>query len=167
MCTVRTGAAIALEAYRRGHQVTLVTSHPETIEVAKRDEQRWQCCGYRSFEDLEALMDHHIARLMQDAVVHCAAVSDYRAAGIFAPSPGTRFHADDLTWQDDQKTPALLDRSAGKVKSDESELWLRLMRAPKLVDMIRKERNYLGFLLKFNLQFTLAHVKFISIPEKS
>jgi phosphopantothenoylcysteine synthetase/decarboxylase len=165
--TGRTGAAIALEAYRRGHQVTLVTSHPETIEVAQRDEQRWQCCGYRSFEDLEGLMDHHIARLMQDAVVHCAAVSDYRAAGIFAPSPGTRFHADDLTWQDDQKTPALIDRSAGKVKSDESELWLRLVRAPKLVDKIRKEWNYRGLLVKFKLEVGLSDGDLLAIAEKS
>ena len=165
--TGRTGASIALEAYRRGHQVTLVTSHPETIEVAKREEQRWQCCGYRSFEDLEALMDHYIARLMQDAVVHCAAVSDYRAAGIFASSPSTRFHADDLTWRDDQKTPALLDRSAGKIKSDEPELWLRLVRAPKLIDKIRKEWNYRGLLVKFKLEVGLSDGELLAIAEKS
>ena len=28
--TGRTGAGIALHAYRRGHHVTLLTSHPET-----------------------------------------------------------------------------------------------------------------------------------------
>jgi phosphopantothenoylcysteine synthetase/decarboxylase len=165
--TGRTGAAIALEAYRRGHQVTLVTSHSETIEVVKRDEQRWQWCGYRSFEDLEALMDHHIACLMQDAVVHCAAVSDYRAAGVFATSPGTRFHAGDLTWHDDQKTPALVDRSAGKVKSDEPELWLRLVRAPKLVDRIRKEWDYRGLLVKFKLEVGLSDDELLAIAEKS
>jgi phosphopantothenoylcysteine synthetase/decarboxylase len=165
--TGRTGAAIALEAYRRGHHVTLVTSNPKTIDVGQRDEQRWQCYGYRTFEDLEALMNHHITLMQQDAVVHCAAVSDYRAAGIFAPSPGTRFHADDFTWRDDQKIPALLDRSAAKVKSDEPELWLHLVRAPKLVDKIRKDWGYRGLLVKFKLESAVNDSDLLASAEKS
>jgi phosphopantothenoylcysteine synthetase/decarboxylase len=165
--TGRTGAAIALEAYRRGHHVTLLTSHPETIDEGQRDEQLWQCFDYRTFENLEALMNHHIAGLHQDAVVHCAAVSDYHAAGIFAPSRGTHFHADDLTWRAEQETPALVDWSAAKVKSDEPELWLRLMRAPKLVDKIRKEWHYRGLLVKFKLEVGLSERELIAIAEKS
>src|SRR5439155_27337659 len=59
--TGRTGAAIALEAYRRGHQVTLATSHPEVIDQRDLNLQLWQCVPYRTFEDLEALMTQQIA----------------------------------------------------------------------------------------------------------
>src|SRR5476651_744033 len=89
--TGRTGAAIALEAYRRGHQVTLATSHPDIIENRHFEAACWQCFPYRTFEELETLMARHIADLKQDAVVHCAAVNDYQAAGIFAPGPDTHF----------------------------------------------------------------------------
>ena len=83
--TGRTGAAIALEAHRRGHHVTLATSQPNTIEYGYLDAHSLKCLPYRTFDDLEALMAHHIADVKQDAVIHCAAVSDYHAAGIFAP----------------------------------------------------------------------------------
>jgi phosphopantothenoylcysteine synthetase/decarboxylase len=162
--TGRTGAAIALEAHRRGHHVTLVTSHPETIDDAKLDAERWQCLPYRTFEDLEALLVQHIARSKQGAVVHCAAVSDYRVAGIFAPAPGTHFDETDCAWNG---TPRLLDRSAGKVKSDDPELWLRLVRAPKLVDKIRGEWNFQGLLVKFKLEVGVTEEELLTIAEKS
>src|SRR6478752_4714284 len=83
--TGRTGPAIAREAFRRGHDVTFATSHPETISdlrgSAVLNAERWQSHAYRTFDDLEELMIRHIAETTQDAVVHCAAVSDYRAAG--------------------------------------------------------------------------------------
>ncbi len=34
--TGRTGAGIALEAHRRGHRVTLLTSHPESVVSLRR-----------------------------------------------------------------------------------------------------------------------------------
>src|SRR5947208_1143899 len=100
--TGRTGASIALEAYRRGHQVTLVTSHPEVIDALDPDPSRWRCIPYRTYADLEALMAEHVAG--QDAVLHSAAVADYLPAGVFAAS---------------QVGGALTmhDRSAAKVKS--------------------------------------------------
>src|SRR5476651_2474545 len=82
--TGRTGAAIALEAYRRGHLVTLATSHPEVIDALDPDPARWRCLPYKTFDDLEALMVQHIAKAELDAVVHCAAVADYLPAGIFS-----------------------------------------------------------------------------------
>src|SRR5476651_807264 len=81
--TGRTGAAIALEAYRRGHEVTLATSHPEVIDQTNLDPARWRCHKYRTFDDLEALMVQHIADGKQDAIVHSAAVSDYLCGGVY------------------------------------------------------------------------------------
>ncbi len=148
--TGRTGAAIALEAYRRGHSVTLATSHPEVIDQTNLDPERWQCCAYRTFNDLEDLMIATIAFARQDAVVHCAAVSDYLCDGIYASAAGT-----------------LLDRSAGKVKSDAPELWLRLVRAPKLVDKIRGDWDFRGLLVKFKLEVGISENELRAIAEKS
>jgi phosphopantothenate---cysteine ligase (CTP) len=152
--TGRTGAAIALEAYRRGHQVTLATSHPEVVDLIDPDPGRWCCIAYRTFDQLEDLMIKYIALGKQDAVVHCAAVADYLPAGIFAASHtpnGLTMH----------------NRSAGKVKSDEPELWLKLVRAPKLVDKIRAEWDYRGLLVKFKLEVGVSEADLLAIAEKS
>jgi phosphopantothenoylcysteine synthetase/decarboxylase len=152
--TGRTGAAIALEGYCRGHHVTLVTSHPEVVGAVDLDPARWSCIAYRTFDQLEDLMIKHIAPGKQDAVVHCAAVADYLPAGIFAASHtpnGLTMH----------------DRSAGKVKSDEPELWLKLVRAPKLVDKIRAEWDYRCLLVKFKLEVGISEADLLAIAEKS
>ena len=162
--TGRTGAAIALEAYRRGHQVTLVTSQPDVIEYRHLDAACWQCFPYRTFGELEALMARHIAELKQDAVVHCAAVNDYQAAGIFAPELDTHFDERTQAWTGPGK---MLDRAAGKVKSDEPELWLRLVRAPKLVDKIRSDWGHRGRLVKFKLEVGVGETELLAIAESS
>src|SRR5262245_15028262 len=136
--TGRTGASIARCAAGRGHEVTLLTSHPEAAGQAGGDPANLTVVPYRTFEDLRSLMNEQVPRGGHDAVVHCAAVSDYLAGGVYAPSEGTRFSVDDRRWRsDDPLGPALEDRTADKLKSDEPEVWLRLVRAPKLVDLVR------------------------------
>src|SRR5262249_22960853 len=76
-----------------------------------------------------------------------------QCAGVYAPAPGTRFRAEDAHWvAAGTGEPAVADRSAGKVKSDEPELWLRLIRAPKLIDFIRTDWAFHGVLVKFKLE---------------
>src|SRR5581483_840968 len=84
--TGRTGAQIAVEGWRRGHIVSLLTSHPEAAGDQPGD-GRLKVYRYRTFEDLEQLMREHILEGNLDVVVHSAAVSDYQAAGIYAPAP--------------------------------------------------------------------------------
>src|SRR5262245_61996552 len=84
--TGRTGAAIALEAQRRGHAVTLLTSHPEVAaELAEGRElgERWSLRHYRTFENLQSRMEECVRSGVFDAIVHCAAVSDYLPAGVY------------------------------------------------------------------------------------
>ena len=162
--TGRTGASIALEAYRRGHHVTLATSHPETILETGLDPVRWQCRKYRTFDDLESIMAQQISREAPEVVVHCAAVSDYRVAGAFAPVAETAFDESTLHWTGPGE---MRNRSAGKLKSDEPELWLRLVRAPKLVDKIRTDWAYRGILVKFKLEVGLAPEALQTIAEES
>src|SRR5262245_11358528 len=103
--TGRTGASIAVAAARRGYDVTLLTSHPETATGAP---DGLAVKSYRTFGDLRDLMSTHLRGGRFDGLVHCAAVSDYLVGGVHqAPAE-----------------PAL-DPSVGKLKSDAPELWLR------------------------------------------
>src|SRR5437764_14241317 len=87
--TGRTGAAIALHAHQRGHNVTLLTSHPEAVETIDHAPltQRWALRRYTTFEGLREQMQACITSPGLDVVVHCAAVSDYLSAGSYAPPP--------------------------------------------------------------------------------
>jgi phosphopantothenate-cysteine ligase/phosphopantothenoylcysteine decarboxylase/phosphopantothenate--cysteine ligase len=167
--TGRTGAAIALCAHDHGHDVTLLTSHPEAIVDLRRNEplpvDRWRPYRFRTFADLQNLMADEIQHGGYDAVIHCAAVSDYDAAGIYAPRPGTRFLPEGGTWSG--SPPALVDRAAGKVKSDEPELWLRLTRTPKLIDEVRGTWGFRGVLVKFKLEVGVSDEQLLEIGERS
>lgn len=160
--TGRTGAAIALEAWRRGHRVRLMTSHPEAVADLAADltlDDRWAVETYRTFDDLHGLLERRV-RENPDAILHAAAVSDYIAAGVFAPE--AKF--DEATGQ---YAGRFVDRAAGKVKSDEPELWLRLTRAPKLVDLFREPWGFTGTLVKFKLEVEKTDDELLAIAERS
>jgi phosphopantothenate---cysteine ligase (CTP) len=193
--TGRTGAALALSAGKRGHHVQLITSRPEAVselwseealpepldvvsdqalaEAVRRCgkefmdrvfESRWRTTTYRTFDDLAALLEQSVTEKRFDVIVHAAAVSDYLVAGVFSPASGTTF-GEGGCWQG---TPAaLVDRSAGKVKSDEKELWLRLKRAPKLIDAFRSQWGFQGVLVKFKLEVDVNEARLIEIAEMS
>jgi phosphopantothenoylcysteine synthetase/decarboxylase len=164
--TGRTGASIAQEAHRRGHHVVLLTSRPESVPFPAAFD-RYTFMVYQTFEDLDALMARSIADWKPDAIVHSAAVSDYLSAGIFAPASSTHFDPKQFTWHDFDGTPTMLDRAAGKVKSDEPELWLRMVRAPKLVDKIRRDWAFRGTVVKFKLEVGVSEEQLLATAEKS
>jgi phosphopantothenate-cysteine ligase/phosphopantothenoylcysteine decarboxylase/phosphopantothenate--cysteine ligase len=169
--TGRTGASIALQAHDRGHQVTLLTSHPEAVadlrETGAPISDRWLIRRYRTFEDLQGRMGELIGAGGFDVIVHSAAVSDYTSAGVYAPARGTRFTPADLRWTAEGGTPTLEDRAAGKVKSDAGELWLRLVRTPKIVDQVRAEWGFRGVLVKFKLEVGIDEKQLLAIAEPS
>jgi phosphopantothenoylcysteine synthetase/decarboxylase len=155
-----TGAMIALAAHDRGHYVTLATSRPQSkhpqfplTHVRK----------YETFDQLHEIMTEAVPSGRYDCIVHSAAVSDYRPAGIFAPATGTKF--EDGGWHGDP--PALEDRSAGKISSDDPELWLRLVRTPKLIDLVRTKWQFRGVLVKFKLEVGLDAATLTDIAERS
>jgi phosphopantothenoylcysteine synthetase/decarboxylase len=160
--TGRTGAAIALEAHQRGHQVTLVTSHPEAVEQAPAE--RWSLRRYRTFDDLHERLQGLITSGGFDAIVHCAAVSDYQSAGVYAAPEGTTFDPATRKWSG-QGT--LNDVSAGKVKSDADELWLRLVKTPKLIDLFRSPWGFHGVLVKFKLEVAKSDDELLAIAKRS
>ncbi len=164
--TGRTGGSIALEAHRRGHHVTLVTSHPEAVEEPPQDE-RWNLRRFRTFEDLHERLATLIPAAGLDAVIHCAAVSDYQCAGVYASAAGTMFDPPSGTWRARDGMPALADKTAGKVKSDEDELWLRLVRTPKLIDLFRSPWGFQGVLVKFKLEVGKTDDELLDIARRS
>ena len=145
--TGRTGSAIATFARLAHHTVTVMNSI--TGPVAVKPFTGLTALGYRTFDELRALMADRIPGGSFDAIIHCAAVSDYLPAGVFAA---------------DRVTPI---ENAGKLKSDAPEVWLRLVRAPKLVDMIRHEWGFRGVLVKFKLEVGIDDEKLLSIAESS
>jgi phosphopantothenoylcysteine synthetase/decarboxylase len=163
--TGRTGARVALEAQRRGHTVTLLTSHPETVNPGPAE--RFTVRPYRTFEDLHDLMVSVISSGGLDAVIHSAAVSDFLGGGIYAPAVGTEFHPESGKWTAQTGAPALADASALKVKSHHPELWLRLVRAPKLVDLVRSTWGFRGVLVKFKLEVGIGETELLDIAEPS
>lgn len=167
--TGRTGARIALAAQARGHNVSLLTSHiDELMQTQNQDDLPWSIERFTTFDDLRALMEKAVRSENLDAIIHSAAVSDYQAGGIFAPAPGSRFEATDATWQSAPGClPALVDRAAGKVKSDEPELWLRLVRTVKLVDCLRRDWGFRGVLVKFKLEVGLDEQQLEAVAERS
>jgi phosphopantothenoylcysteine synthetase/decarboxylase len=102
----------------------------------------------------------------QDVVIHSAAVSDYQTAGIYAPASGTRFR-NDGRWESESAAPLLVDRAAGKVKSDDPELWLRMVPTPKLIDCVRGDWKLRGTLVKFKLEVGLSVEQLLNVAERS
>ena len=141
-------------AHDRGHSVTLLTSHPEVIEEIRASRPRClPTCGARpdrTFDDLEAAMAEEIGTGRYEVIVHAAAVSDYRVAGIFTQQDGK-----------------LADVSAAKVKSSHSELWLKLVPTPKLVDRIRSVWGFAGLLVKFKLEVGLSDAELLAVAEQA
>jgi phosphopantothenate---cysteine ligase (CTP) len=168
--TGRTGASIAVHAHGRGHDITLLTSHPDVVNdlVAQGTgpwNERWRVVSFVTFDDLHHLLEDGIRRGGFDAVIHCAAVSDYQASGVYAPAAETRFDPKQKAWEG--SPPRLVDRAADKVKSDEPELWLRLVRTPKLVDLVRTDWGFRGVLVKFKLEVGVGEKDLLEIAEGS
>jgi phosphopantothenate-cysteine ligase/phosphopantothenoylcysteine decarboxylase/phosphopantothenate--cysteine ligase len=164
--TGRTGANIAIHAWKRGHTVSLLTSHPEVVEAMNdgtMPTERWNLLSFATYEDLQNQMAILIPGGGFDGVIHCAAVSDYLPAGVYAPTNG--FDAARGQWLGE--FPRMLDRAAEKVKSDEPELWIRFTRAPKLIDRIRTDWEYRRILVKFKLEVGVSDQELLEIAERS
>jgi phosphopantothenate---cysteine ligase (CTP) len=165
----RTGTQIAARTFDRGNSVVLLTSHPEVLDFLPTNRERmapeWRVRTYRTFDDLDAAMGEEISGNPFDVVIHAAAVSDYRTAGVFSLAPGTTFDSTELTWDVVGERPRLLDAAMGKVKSSHSELWLRLVPTPKLVDKVRPVWGFQGVLVKFKLEVGLSETELLEVAE--
>lgn len=152
----RTGSQIAAHAYDRGHNVTLLTSHPNVLNelpsLRPRTNPGFVVKAYQTFGDLEEFMASAILAGKFDAIIHAAAVNDYHVVG---------------TYSQDCDEGSFIDVSAGKVKSTHQDLWIRLQPAPKLVDKIRDDWQFTGTLVKFKLEVNVTDAELLRIAERS
>jgi phosphopantothenate---cysteine ligase (CTP) len=144
--TGRTGARIAAEATMSGYEVELLTSHPDVVDDTVVDYSKLTVTSFKTFDDLASLMKDRFTKERWDVVIHAAAVSDYRCAGVFEnPNPAS---------------PAL--DATQKIPSQHQELWLRLLPTPKLVDNIRQPWGFEGVLVKFKLEVGVSDDELVS-----
>ncbi|HEV3144940.1 MAG TPA: phosphopantothenoylcysteine decarboxylase [Gemmataceae bacterium] len=165
--TGKTGALIALEAFHRDHSVTLLTSNPDAVRGLKSvpEGPNWSVFPFQTFEELQREMSSAVKSGHFHAVVHAAAVNDYLNQGVYSPRGDTHFETESGNWLG--SSPGLVDRSAGKLKSDDPELWLRLVRAPKLIDFVRSDWHFTGVLVKFKLEVAVSDERLLEIAETS
>ncbi|MFM7539363.1 MAG: phosphopantothenoylcysteine decarboxylase [Planctomycetota bacterium] len=125
----KTGNDLAVAFSRRGHQGFLLTSRPPNIKI-----DSWIIQEYHEYHELH----HSIANLLLtdrfDAIIMSAAVSDYLFDGYSA-------HIDDEFSKFEPKIPGHLP-----------EIFLRLKAAPRLVEMIRTDWKFSGYLVIFKLE---------------
>jgi phosphopantothenate---cysteine ligase (CTP) len=146
--TGRTGAFIAEVAAQEGHRVELLTSHP-----AKCPPPAINVTAYQTFDDLAETLEEKVRDGAFDAVIHAAAVSDYRCEGVYeAESSPVEFEG-----QDSVSAKLQPIEGRGKISSRHEHLWLHLTPTPKLVDCIRDPWGFRGILVKFKLE--------VGIPE--
>jgi phosphopantothenate---cysteine ligase (CTP) len=148
--TGKTGASLAAEGAKRGHRITLLTSHPEQVH----DASAIRVVPYRTFDDLAKFLQQEMIGGAYQSLIHAAAVSDYALAGVYTPqSP-----FDDVahSFPDGIR---FADASAGKIRGSHPELWLRLVPTPKLADKVRTEWGFRGTFVKFKLEVG------IDVPE--
>jgi len=169
--TGRTGAQLARTAWARGHTMTVLTSQPYTLsdlpDASSDSDRRAVVIPFQTFDDLAGRFQHEVKSGKYDCIVHAAAVSDYLAAGVYAPDAGTFFNARTKQWERRDAPPAMHETKSTKIGSDEPELWLRLMRAPKLVDRIRTPWGFQGLLVKFKLDVGRSDAELVDAAEKS
>ena len=132
-----TGTQIAAYFQSQGDEVTLITSNPKLAAA----HQLTRLETYYTFDELADLMESAIIDSDYDVIIHSAAVSDYKTAGVF-------------TREDADGELVSLDASA-KISSEHQELFLKLVPTPKLIDKIREPWGFAGFLVKFKLQVGL------------
>jgi phosphopantothenate-cysteine ligase/phosphopantothenoylcysteine decarboxylase/phosphopantothenate--cysteine ligase len=147
--TGRTGTQVAAAiAALPGAQVRLLTSAPYRA-------QEWglppsvKVSGYTTFDELRDLMQASIAQeRWPGAIVHSAAVSDYLVEGV-ADASGRALGA------------------GGKIASEHERLVITLVKAPKLVDLIRQPWGFNGTLIKFKLTVGRSDAELEAIARAS
>lgn len=143
----RTGVSIAKEAacyrgmntperynHQGYHSVTLLANPG----VPHSDQMFCKYRTYKTFDELHALMEEEITTGNYDAIIHSAAVSDFKVKEVFD----------------------------GKIKSSE-ELTLHLVPTIKLIDQIREPWGFKGKLVKFKLQVGITKEELLAIAVKS
>ena len=145
----RTGAEIALNFGARGDNVTLITSDKNILNQKFGPYSGLsKVIHYKTYDDLYHTMREEIMTNNYDVIIHSAAVSDYYVA--------------DVCGKDLQP----IDKS-GKISSDCKDLYLHLAPTQKIIDLIREDWGFKGYLVKFKLQVGISDYELLEIAQRS
>ena len=143
----KTGTQIAEQLAQAGHEVTLLTSNlGETTNPLRMR-------GYRTFDHLAQAMEQEIRECGYDVIIHSAAVSDYKVSQVMVRGTmsGVLIPID----------------ASGKISGSCDKLYLELVPTFKIVDKIRKDWGFKGFLVKFKLQVGISDAELLDIARNS
>ncbi len=145
----------------KNNEVVLLTSNKDANSALGYTRKLF----YKTFDDLEKQMGELIQTENFDVIIHSAAVSDYKVENVYNGYKvenvynGSRLEQNCYVMN-------IIDNSS-KISSDRNEMWLKLVRTPKLIDKIRTEWNFKGILVKFKLQVGISDKELITIAKKS
>lgn len=140
----KTGVLIAEAGAKRGHHGVLLTSIPPLTIIPN-----WEVIQFLDFSDLHEKIKILVNSCNFDVIIVAAAISDYLVDGF---SLGCK------------ETPQIIQ---GKIPGHFSELWLRLIPAPRLVNLIRSPWGFKGQLVTFKLESSVTNQELLSRAEQS
>jgi phosphopantothenate-cysteine ligase/phosphopantothenoylcysteine decarboxylase/phosphopantothenate--cysteine ligase len=143
---VNFGPVLARTAAARGHKVTLLSSDPDG---AGPGGEAVTVVPFRTVGELAAQFEQLVTGGSFDAVCHAAAVGPFQVAGTFTPDSGTEFNTRTRQW-DTVDPVATLREYPGRTDGESAlEIWVRMTRAPNLIDRVRSQWEFPGLIVKF------------------
>ncbi|HEY2786298.1 MAG TPA: phosphopantothenoylcysteine decarboxylase [Fimbriiglobus sp.] len=161
---IKIGSLLAQTAAARGHKVTLLSSDPDR---AGEGGEGITVVSYRTFDDIATQLQQLVKGGEFDTLFLAAAVGDYISAGVYTAETGTTFNARTRQWESRVPAPTMLDHKPGLSDVTEPEVWVRMVRSPKLVDRVRSQWNYKGLLVKFKTASGIGDQELVEAAEKS
>lgn len=162
----KTGHRIADQMRDAGHEVTLLTSSPDMVpshlNFDALSEGSLTVISYRTFDELLTKMEYAVKNGGFDLIVHSAAVSDYKVVASYVPC-----ESDEAPYFGLERVVIKLLKMVGKISSSHKRLFLELVPTEKIVDKIRRDWGFRGFLVKFKLQVGISDGALIDIARKS
>jgi hypothetical protein len=165
----RTGAELARVLWVRGHKLTVLTSQPWTLadlpDPAADTERRAVVVPFQTFDDLTTLLQREVRTGGYDALLHAAQVSEYLCAGVYVPDGGTFFSARTGVWDGRGGPPRMTDYKGGTPSFNEPEQWLRMVRAPRLIERVRSPWGFDGLLVEFRQESGLTDEQLVAAAD--
>lgn len=171
----RTGNMIARELQRLGHSVTLLTSSPnphdiyvgeDLVRIGETAGGDLSAIPYKTYEELLVKMEYAVKNGGFDLIIHSAAVSDYRfkQVHVLASDPDGANHLLEVF-----SNAVLIEPipAKGKTSSSHKRLFLELVPTEKIIDKIRRDWGYRGYLVKFKLQVDITDGELVEIACNS
>lgn len=162
----RTGHLIADQMRDAGHEVILLTSSPDLVRshpIADAvAEGTLTIIAYKTYDELLTKMEYAVKNNRFDLIVHSAAVSDYKVVGTYVPCDPS-----ESPYVGPMRFVIKMLEKIGKISSSHKRLFLELVPTEKIIDKIRRDWGFKGYLVKFKLQVGITDGELLDIARAS